>query len=487
MATDTPDAPPADAVNITSEPVKLPQDVVITDAGPCKKHVKVTVHRAAIDTRLDEKFTGLMVEKPAQIPGFRPGKAPRKIVEKKFFKEVSGEVRTEVLMASLEQLAEEEKLSPLSPPELDPGSVVIPPDGPLVYEFDIEVRPEFDLPPYKGLALRRPTHTFTDAEIAREGDRMLEPYGQVVAKDGGAELDDLVTADIAIKAADGRVLNTLPDVKFRVEKRLALADGVAETFSEQLSGAKVGDTRDVTITLGQDVPAASLRGTTVTAGFTVKEVKRVQRPELTPEVLEAFDVRTPDQFTELVRTRLDRYMEYLQRQEARKQVMDKLAGGVKWELPRDLLVRQARRTMQRRMMEMKSAGMSDEQILGRRRVLENDALRSTTDALKEHFVLQKIAEAEKLEIEDADIDAEIDRIADQSGESPRKVRARMERDDLIEALATELLERKALDHLLAEATYEDYELNPTEADDGDVATVEGSVAPAGEPEPAANG
>ena len=476
MATDTPDAP-TDTLNITSEVVKLPQEVVITDAGPCKKHVKVTVDRAAIDTRFEEKFRDLMVERPAAVPGFRLGKAPRKIVEKKFYKEIAVEVRQEVLMASLEQLAEEEKLSPLSPPELDPHAVVIPETGPMVYEFDIEVRPEFDLADYKGLKLRRPTHTFTEAEITREGDRMLEPHGVVEAKAEGAALDDLVTADVAIKGPDGKELNTLTDVKFRVERRLALADGVAENFAKQIGGAKVGDTRDIPITLSQDVATESLRGAKLSAAFTVKELQHVKRPELTPEVLEQFDVRTPDAFAELVRTRLDRYMEYVQRNQARSEVLKQLAGNTNWDLPRDLLVRQARRTMQRRMMEMKGAGMSDDQILGRRRVLEQDAMRSTAAALKEHFVLQKIAEVEKLEIEDADIEAEIDRIADQSGESPRKVRARMERDDLIEALATELLERKALDLVLETAEYEDYELNPTEGDDADVSTVEQSAAP----------
>ena len=83
-------------------------------------------------------------------------------------------------------------------------------------------------------------------------------------------------------------------------------------------------------------------------------------------------------------------------------------------------------------MEMRSAGMSDDEIRGRRRVLEQDVVRSTAVALREHFVLQKIAEMEKIEIDDADIDAEIERIADRSDESPRKVRARMEKEDLIE-------------------------------------------------------
>ena len=91
-------------------------------------------------------------------------------------------------------------------------------------------------------------------------------------------------------------------------------------------------------------------------------------------------------------------------------------------------------------------------------------LKSTAAALKEHFVLQKIAEVEKIEIEDDDIDAEIERIADQTGESSRKVRARLEKEDLIEALAADLLERKALDLILRSATYEDYELEGRRAE-----------------------
>jgi trigger factor len=494
MATDdTPDTPPAPAEGETAVaapegPIKLPQQVEITDAGPCKKHVKVTVERAAIDGRIDEKFSDLMVENPAQVPGFRPGKAPRKIIERKFAKEISGEVKNEVLMASLEQLAEENMLSPLSPPELDPGAVVIPEEGPLVYEFDIEVRPEFDLPDYKGLKLRRPTHAFTDAEVEKEARRMLEPYGTIVPKDGPVALDDLITADLVIKGPDGKEVNKVNEVRFKVEKRLALSDGVAEDFGKQIVGAKPGDTRTVDITLSQDVPNESMRGAKVKADFTIKDVKTVRQPELTPEVLADFDVRTPEQFNELVRTRLERYLEYVQRQAARQQVLQTLAGDAKWDLPRDLLTRQARKTMSRKVMEMRSAGMTDEQILGRRRLLEQDAVKSTAAALQEHFVLQKIAETEKLEIEDADIDAEIDRIADQSGESPRKVRARMEKEDLIEALATELLERRALDLVLESATYEDYELSPAEKDEGEVATVDAQASPQAEGEtPAGNG
>jgi trigger factor len=459
---------------------KLPQTVEMRDVGPCKKHVKVTVDRAAIDARFDEKYTGLMLERPALVPGFRPGKAPRKIVERAFSKEVASEVKTEVLMASLEQLADEQAISPLSPPELDPKTIVIPESGPFVYEFDIEVRPEFDLPSYKGLKLRRPTHTFTDADVEREAKKVLEPFGQIVPKeDGTVAENDIITADLTIKQGE-RELNTAKEIRIKVEKRLALADGVAEDFAKHLAGAKAGDTRTVDIKLSQEIANPALRGQTVQAQFAIKDVKTVKSPELDPALLAQFGVQSADQFHELVRARLNRQLEYAQRQAARAGVLEALAKDANWELPQDLLRRQARKTLARRVMEMRSSGMSEEQIAGRQRVLEMDSLRSTAAALKEHFVLQKIAELEKLEIEDADIEAEIGEIADRTGESYRKVRARMEKEDLIEALATELLERKALDLVLKEATYEDYEMNPSEDAAGEVATADAQAVSADE-------
>lgn len=473
---DTPDTGEATAVAPPETMTKLPQQVEISDAGPCKKHVKVTVERSAIDSRMDEKFSDLVRQNPAHVPGFRPGKAPRKIIEKKFAKEVAGEVKNEILLVSLEQLAEDNTLSPLSPPDLDPNAVVIPDEGPMVYEFDIEVRPEFELPDYKGLTIRRPTHTFTDADVEKESRKLLERYGQIVPKDGPVAQDDLITADLKV-TYEGKEISQANEIRVKVEKRLALSDGIAEDFAKKMTGAMPGDTRTVEIVISQGVANESLRGVSVQAAFTVKDIKTVRLPELTPDVLLNFGVRSLDQFQELVRLRLERYLDYHQRQSARQQVMQQLAGNTNLDLPRDLLVRQARKTLSRKIMEMRSAGMNDEQIAGRQRVLEQDAIKSTAEALKEHFVLQKLAEVEKIEIEDSEIEDEIERIADQTDESPRKVRARMEKEDLIEALATELLERKALNLVLDAATYEDYEMNPFEEDEGDVATVEAEAAP----------
>jgi trigger factor len=460
----------------------LVQTVDITDAGPCRKHVKVTIDRVEIDKQFEKRFTELTRSEQPTVRGFRPGKAPRKMIEKQYYESVADEVKSQVLMVSLEKLADDQTIAPLSPPEFDPRLVSIPKEGPFVYEFDIEVRPEFELPAYKGMKLRKPVHTYTPAEIEAEKKRILEPYGQLVPKESGVvELYDVLTADVSI-AFQGKEINKLSEVRVKVEPQLALSDGVAEDFGAKMVGAKAGDVRTADITLAQDSTAEHLRGAKVQATFTVQDVKTTRLPELTREFLETtFGVSTPDGFSELVESVLGRRLEYTQRNAARQQVLEQISTAANWELPQEMLRKQARKTLARRVMEMRNSGMSEERIAGQRKLLEQDSLASTAAALKEHFVLQKVAEVEKIEIEDGDIDNEIERIADQSGESYRKVKARLEKEDLMEAVAADLLERKALDLILSSAEYEEYELKPQA--DG-VAAVDANFAPAAPAAPA---
>jgi trigger factor len=247
-----------------------------------------------------------------------------------------------------------------------------------------------------------------------------------------------------------------------------------------MAGAKAGEERMVEIILSQEIESLHFRGQKVQALFTIHDIKETRTPEVTRDLLEdQFGVSTSEAFDEFVKIVLERRLEYTQRQEARKQVLEQLAVSTNWELPQDLLRRQASRTLSRRMLEMRNAGMSEEQIKGRRRLLEQDVLKNTANALKEHFVLQKIAELEDIEIEDDDIDKEIERIADRNNESFRKVKARMEKEDMIETIAADVLEQKALDLILNDAVYEDYEWNADE-ESGEVSTVSADAVPESE-------
>jgi trigger factor len=455
------------------EKQKLKQTVEIQDIGPCKKHIMVSIDRDDIDRLMNMKFKELMPD--ANVAGFRPGKAPRRLVVKRFEKDVAEQVKGELLLASMEQLAEDHEIAPLSQPNFDPFKVEIPKDGPLVYEFEVEVRPEFDLPNYKGLNIKRPVHTFSEAEVAEEERRILTPYAQIVPKpEGKAQIGDVITADGESKDGD-RVLGTFQELTIRVEKRLAFKDGVAEKFGDEITGASAGDKRTVHITMSAASADVTLHGKVVQAVLQIKEVKKLRMPELTHDFLHHFGVHTEEQFRELILAMLNRRLEYLQRQSARRQIMEAIAVTANWELPQDLLLRQARRAMHRRIMEMRAEGLNEQEITGRIRMLQQDILAGTVISLKEHFVLQKIAETEKIDIDEDDIDDEIQRLADRQRESPRRIRAQLEKEDMMEALAAELIENKTLDVILESAIYEDVPLKKD--DQTPVATVEEQAVP----------
>jgi trigger factor len=486
-APEAPEAPAATAVAPSSEaearPERLHQQVQIRDIGPCRKHIRVTVERPDIDARLAEKFSELVVDAP--VAGFRPGKAPRKIIERRFRKEVGDEVKREVMMASLQQLAEENDIAALEAPDLDPSKIDLPDRGPLIYEFEIEVRPQFDLPDYKGLRLRRPVHTFTEEEVIQEERRLLTPYGQVVPKpEGDAREGDILVAEAVFKDGDQEV-GHIAESQFRVQKVLAFKDGLAERFAEQVRGANPGDTRVVDVSMSSAAASPGLRGKQIQGVFQVKDVKTLRLPELTPELLHNFGVHSPEQLRELARVVLERRLEYQQRRSARQQVLEHINAAATWRLPQDLLARHVHKAMARRAMEMRGEGISEEEIARHQRLMQQDVLRSTEMELKEHFVLQKIAEVEKIDVNEDDINDEISRLAEQTGESPRRIRAQLEKEDMLDALVAEMIERKALDLILDSAVYEDVPLGGEEARPTSMATLEVQAVPGEMHDPAA--
>src|SRR4051794_14111573 len=196
-------------------PRKLDLDVQISDVGPCKKHLKIAIAHAEIERQFDESL-GTM-KREAAVPGFRPGRAPRQLVEKRFRKQVAEQVKSTLLMAALEQLDEDHKLNPITQPNLDIAAIELPDEGPMTFEMDVEVRPEFAIPAYKALTVKRPIKTIGEGDVDRQLKLFLERYAQLVPKlDGGAEQGDFVTADLRFHVGD-QTLNEAKEVSFRLQ------------------------------------------------------------------------------------------------------------------------------------------------------------------------------------------------------------------------------------------------------------------------------
>ena len=438
------------------EPLKL--EVDIQQKSACERHVTVKVSREDIDRYFDKEFSDLVTS--AQVPGFRPGHAPRKLIERRFRKEVGERIKSSLLMDSIAQISEEEDLSAISEPKFDLEAVELPDEGPMTYEFDLEVRPEFEMPKWKGLNIERPLREFTDQDVDAALRNVLTRHGQLVPYDGPAESGDYISTSLTF-SYEGQAISSAPEELIRIRPVLSFRDGKIEKFDELMSGVRAGHTRVGHAVLTADAPNESLRGKSVAAQFEVKEVKRLQLPEMTHEFLASIgDFESEADLRDAVRDNLQRQMEYHQRQRAREQIAAALTVSATWDLPPDMLKRQSEREMSRAVMELQRSGFSEADIRAYENELRQNSLRTTAKALKEHFILERIAEEVKIEETPKDYDEEIRLLAEQSGETPRRVRARLEKIGRMDILRNQIIERKVIDEILANATFRDVPWQP---------------------------
>jgi trigger factor len=484
---DLPESPSEEAVGTAvaegaaEAPFKMSLSIDIKNAGPCKKHVRVQVPRSDIDHFFNDVVKELVTN--AAVPGFRTGHVPRSLIVKRFKKEVEEQVRQKVLTQSLQQLGEDHQLDAINEPDLDVESLLLPEEGDFSYEFDVEVRPEFDLPNYAGLKVKRPVRKVTDVDVQNYLEKYLAQFGQLVPHDGPAELGDYVLANLKFET-NGKELSHSADRQIRIRPVLRFTDAEVTGFDKLMTGVKPGETRHAETTISVEASQQELRGEPVQITFEVTDVQRLRLPELNAEFLSQLSVETEDALRDEIRSMLERQVTYDQRQATRRQVLEQITASADWDLPESLVRRQVDNALHRELLEMQQAGFTDDEIRARQNELMQQQISTTRQALKEHFVLDKLATQEKLQVTPQDKETEIAYMAMQRGESPRKMRARLEKTGLIENLEAQILERKAVDVVLEKAEFVDVPgtaSQPDEVEALDVSVCAQEVVPAPQP------
>ncbi len=419
---------------------KLNLSVNVKETSACERHVTVSIPRDDIERYFQEKFDELAPN--AEVPGFRAGKAPRKLIENRFRDHVEDQVKGALLMDSLAQISDEETFSAISEPDFDFESINVPDDGPMTFEFDIEVRPEFDMPEWKGLKLTQTETKFTDEEVDEEIKRLGSQSGDMVPVDEPAELGDYLV--VSLKAThDGKPVSEVSEQLVQLRQKLSFGDGVLENFGELLTGASAGDKKECQIKISDYANNEDLQGANVDLEIELLDVKRVEQVPV-EEVAAKIGFEDIEALRELIRNNLDSRMQYTQRQEIRDQISALLTESATWELPQDLLRRQSRRELDRAIIELRSSGFSDQEIQAQENALRQNVLKRTETMLKEHFILERVAEAEEIDATDQDFELEVAKIAAQKNDSTRRVRARLERTGQMDAMRNMIIEQKVI-------------------------------------------
>ncbi len=450
--------------------------VSIEEAGPSTKRVSVEIPADRIASKLDEQFKELRHE--AAIPGFRPGHAPRKLIEKRFNEDVRDQVRRALVSESYEQAVESNKLDVIGEPEFDKADEIkLPGSGSLKYSFLVEVQPVIALPDMAGLKVKKPKVEVGEEDVDRALKNLSEQQGTLVpVEDRGAAEGDYLTADVHVKH-EGNVVAHQHDAAI-VARPARLGGIMIEDLAAKVSGMKAGETRTIEAKAPESHGNEAIRGKDVQIEVSLKDIKKLEPREINDEFISELGMDSVEELRKEMREQLLLRIAEDAKQAMRTQLSNFLLDNIQMELPEKLSAQQADRVVNRRGMDLLMRGVAREQVEANIEALRGGAKEEANRELKLFFILQKIAKEQGIEVDESELNGQIAMLAAQRGRRPEKMKQEMAKDGTLANLFLKLQEQKAVDKLLESATIEEVDLKQLQTEQAAAAEKPAGEAPA---------
>jgi len=421
--------------------------VNIENVGPCKKKLTIEVPSERVKEKLEESFKEL--ETTAVIPGFRKGHTPRKLIENRFHKAVAEDVKNTLIGTSYEEALKENKIRPLGPPDIDEESIAFDVETGLKYIFTLEVAPEFALPAYKGLDLEKPSTEVTEEELGKAIDNLRRRNAVIEPATDAAKEGDVPVVDCVI-TCEGQEIQRVEDQQMNMSEDNWLG-GLDREFWKKLVGKKAGESASGELTLPKGYQKEEYRGKTATITLTIKDVKRPRLPELDDEFAKDMLFEGLEDLKKEVRERLVGAKEQQAHTELGRQVTEKLLELVKFDLPEDILKRSAERLALRQKMNLAYRGVPMDEIEKVAEEITKTSAEQSERDMRVSFILGRIADEEKIEVSDNELEAHVAELARMRGQRAAQLHEALAREDQLESLRGQMTDDKVIDLMIREA------------------------------------
>jgi trigger factor len=429
--------------------VALKNTVTIEEAGPCRKKVTVEIPEEAIKNATDEQYNSL--RKEVIVPGFRKGRAPRQLLEKRFGKETIEQIKLKLLAEASDSAIKDNDLDILAEPDIDFENIELPADGPLKFDFEVEVRPEFDLPPLEGIPVNRRKLEVTDEQIHTEIEQLRKRLGVWTPREGAAiELGDQIIADVVLKAEEAEE-EKLDNIEIYVRQNGFVGAIPVEKLDELLVAAKAGDTKQTTVQVPKTYFKEEYRGKKVDIQITIKDIKWLNPAPLDDDFFKKFGVEDEAELSERIRDTLQSRLERQLRAEMTDQIYQYLLDNTSFDLPLDVVADQSTALLQRQYTNLLMRGLPRDQIEQQMQQLRASSEQQAKQQLKAFFIMDKVAKQLEVDVSEEEINGYIAQLALQQGQRPERMREEMVRDGSLAQFRLQVREDKCVAKLLESA------------------------------------
>ncbi|MGD3156378.1 trigger factor [Staphylococcus cohnii] len=410
--------------------------------------LSVTVPAEKVDKAIDQAFK--KVVKQINVPGFRKGKVPRQIFEQRFGVEALFQDAVDILLPeAYGEAIDETGIKPVDQPEINVTSIEKGED--MTFEANVVVEPEVELGDYKGLEIEKQDTELTEEEVQESIDHQLGHLAEMVVKeDGAVENGDTVNIDF-----DGYVDGEQFEGGQAEGYDLEIGSGsFIPGFEEQLVGVKAGEEKDVNVTFPEEYHAEELAGKEATFKTKVNEIKYKDVPELNDEIANELDAEanSVDEYKENVRKRLAEQKATDAENTQKEEAINKATNNTTIDVPEAMIKTELDRMVQEFGQRMQQQGLNLEtyfQISGQdesqlREQMKDDA----EERVKTNLTLTAIADAEEVEVSDADIDKELEKMSEQFNISVEDIKQTLGNTDIVK---NDVRIQKVIDMLVDEA------------------------------------
>jgi trigger factor len=437
-------------------------EIQVEELSPVSKKVSFVVESARVTRSLDKAYKRL--GRDVRIKGFRPGKVPRSLLEKRFASQIEGEVGGQLISEAFEEAVEEHRLIPVSQPIIERSTLKTGED----YRFSvtIEVQPKIEIKKWEGIDVEWERVELDEAEVDSELQRMAAQQAtlELATEDHEADAGDMATvnATFSTEGLDDYSLDTL-----LVSVAGSMGIAVADFLGTHLSGMKSGEEKVVEdLTIPDDTLSEEWNGKTAKIAVTITELKAKTAPALDDELAQDVGFDSLDELKTDIRNKLTEQLSAHVKSHAANKAIDKLIELNPFDLPPGLIRAQAEDSLARNFRQLSQQGFDipavrlDELPEDRQQGL----LDESAQVIRQAMLLDAIGGVAEIEVSDEQIEEHVTRIAAEMGQQPAAVKALLGRQGAMAGMKEQLREQKIMDLILDRANV--IEIEPQSHDHG---------------------
>lgn len=437
--------PPEEAAAATEAP-PVPLEIELSDTGPCKKRMRVRIPKERAEAAERQEFDRFL--KAADIPGFRRGRAPIQIVEKRYGKDLREELKQRLVSSSFGEAVEAKGLRPMGAPDID--KVEWTAGEGITFEATLEVKPDFEPKDYLGIPLGEASTEVHPNEI----DAVIEqlrfqnvPY-RVLGPGEAARKGDQVIARVSLEAGETR--RSRENVPLYVSPGNVLGIPLGD-LEAALDGAVPGGVLEREAPVPADHPDEALRGKTVRVRLEFREVKRADPPSLDDAWAKTHDAEGLEDLRERIRIELRVRKSEKAEEDARRRIEEHLLKTHDFELPAGVLEKWHEVSLERIRVNLRLQGLPEDRVDEELQRVKDASKDAVVRELRRTLILERIAEKENLRTTGEDLEARIAEMARANRTRPAVIRAILEERDLEGTIRAEIREEKTMRYLREKA------------------------------------